>query len=403
MHQGSVFKDKERLLPNFPIEKYWRMLPHRERELKVLWDSYGDALERRGEAFLRIVQVLGPAGSGQTCTMRLFGSLFEEEARRRHLNLSHIYVNLKLEAGRKVVLYRSLLGKVDPGLVSASLSAEEMLRLLVRYLQDTGRRLLLTIDEIDYYVRRFGEEGIVYDLTRLNELTLPEPCGVLGATFLARDRKFHELLDLAELSTLGRSFLEFRPYTSGQIADILERRAKEALKPGSYSSEVLEFIADVTASPPVNGDLRYALDLLLYSGRLAEEEGSDRILPEHVRRVHGETFPTITTEDIQGLPDAERITLLALARTLRYRRAPYASLKEIRRAVGVLCEELKRKPLEDVEEYLQDLHDRGIIEVKGLTRIGISGVPVEDLDSFLRNLIGRVEGALIGPSSPEKG
>jgi len=390
--KSSIFKDRDRLLPNFPIEMYWRTLPHRERELKALWEAYAEVLDKREGAFLRVLQILGPAGSGKTCTMRLFGSLFEEEARRLSLKISHVYINLKLEAGRKVVLYRSLLGKVDRNLVSASLSAEEMLRLLVRYLRETGRRLLLTIDEIDYYVRRFGEEGIVYDLTRLDELTSPEPCGILGTTFLARDRKFHELLDPAELSSLGRTFIEFKPYTSRQIADILERRAKEALKPGSYSSEVLEFIADVTASPPVNGDLRYALDLLLYSGRLAEEEGYERILPEHVRRVHGETFPTITTEDIQSLSEAEKAILLAVARALRYRRAPYVSLKEIRQMAGVVFEELRMKPLEDVEECLQDLHDRGIIDVRGLTRIGISGVSVEDMDRFLRTIMERLGG-----------
>ncbi|MEM2126994.1 MAG: AAA family ATPase [Candidatus Bathyarchaeia archaeon] len=394
---GSVFRDRGRLLPNFPIERYWGELPHRERQLKLLWNLYGDVLDRGGEAFLRVTQVIGPAGSGKTCTLRLFGSRFEEESRRQHIDLRHIYLNLKLEAGRKVVLYRTLLGKVDPSLVSASLSAEEMLRNLVKYLKENKRRILLTVDEIDYYVRRFNEEGIVYDLTRLNELIPSEPCGIVGVTFLARDKGFHEFLDQGELSTLGRLYIEFPPYNPAQIFDILERRAEDALRPGAYSNDVLEFIADVTARPPVNGDLRYALDLLLYSGRLADDEGADRILPEHVRRVHAESFHTVTTEDIEGLPDAERITLLAVARTLRFRKSPYASMREIRQMVEALCEELRLKPIGDVEELLQDLYDRGIIDVKGPARIGISGVALEDLDRFLKSLIARVGGSLVEP------
>jgi hypothetical protein len=83
---------------------------------------------------------------------------------------------------------------------------------------------------------------------------------------------------------------------------------------------------------------------------------------------------------------------LAVARALRYRRAPYVSLKEIRQMAGVVFEELRMKPLEDVEECLQDLHDRGIIDVRGLTRIGISGVSVEDLDRFLRTIMERLGG-----------
>ena len=393
----SVFKDSSRLLPNFPIEKYWGRLPHREKQLNMLSNLYGDVLDRGGEVFLRVAQVVGPAGSGKTCTLRLFGSRFEEEARRQRLDIRHIYLNLKLEAGRKVVLYRNLLGKVEQSLVSASLSAEEMLRLLVRYLKENRRTLLLTVDEIDYYVKRFGEEGIIYDLTRINELTQPEPCGVVGITFLARDKRFHELLDQAELSTLGRIFIEFPPYTPTQILEILEMRAKDALRPGAYSIEVLEFIADVTARPPVNGDLRYALDLLLYSGRLADYEGMDRILPEHVRRVHGESFHTITTEDIEGLPNEERVALLAVARTLKFKKSPYASLREIRQMVGAVCEEFQLKPIGDLEELLQDLYDRGIIDVRGPSKIGISGVALEDLDRFLKGVMDRVGGRLSEP------
>ncbi|MEM2965265.1 MAG: hypothetical protein QXE22_07455 [Candidatus Bathyarchaeia archaeon] len=39
--------------------------------------------------------------------------------------------------------------------VSASLSTEKLLKLLVRYLRETGRRILLTVDKIDYYTLRF--------------------------------------------------------------------------------------------------------------------------------------------------------------------------------------------------------------------------------------------------------
>jgi cell division control protein 6 len=360
----------------------------------MLRDMYGDVLDRGGEGFLRVVQVIGPAGSGKTCTLRLFGSRFEEEARKHRIDLRHIYLNLKLEAGRKVVLYRNLLGKVDPNLVSASLSAEEMLRLLIKYLHETGRRLLLTVDEIDYYVRRFGEEGIVYDLTRLNELTHSEPCGIVGVTFLARDKGFHELLDPAELSTLGRVVQEFPPYTSKQVFDILEMRAEDALNPGAYSIETLEFIADVTASPPVNGDLRYALDLLLYSGRLADDEGVGRILPEHVRRVHSETFHTITTEDIEALPDEEKVALLAVARALKFRRSSYVSMRDIRSTAEVVCEELGLRPSGDLEDLLQDLYDRRIIDVRGPSKIGISGVALENLDRFLKSIMERLGGSL---------
>jgi len=394
MAYGSIFKDKDRLLPNFPIEKYWSTLPHRSKQVEMLWSIYGNVIEKKGESFLRVTQIIGPAGTGKTCTLRFFGDSFEREARSHGVDVKHLYVNLRLEGGRRVILYRSLLEKVDPNLVSTSLSAEEMLRNLVEYLQARRKRILLTIDEVDYYVRHFKDEGIIYDLTRLNELTLDRPCGVVGATFLARDKKFHDLLDVAELSTLGRSYVPFPAYTSTQVAEILEKRVEEALHPGACPIDVIEFIADVTARPPVNGDMRYALDLLLYSGTLAENQGSGEIRPEHVRRVISETYPVITTEDILSLPDTEKLILLAAVRALRRRGSPYVPLREIRDMVAVVHEEYGFKPVEEVEEYVQDLSDRGIIDIKSLSQIGISGVTTEDLDRFLNNIHERVKSGL---------
>ena len=396
MVQGTIFKDRNRLLPNFPIEKFWRTLPHREEQVGALQTFYHDILEKRGESFLRVCQVIGPSGTGKTCTLRFFGDTFARAAQERGLNLFHIYINLKLEGGRRVVLYRNLLNKIEPTLVSTSFSAEEMLGNLVHYLQETKKRVLLTIDEIDYYVKHFNDEGVVYDLTRLNELTPQRPCGIVGATFLARDTRFHELLDRAELSTLGRLYFEFKPYDSLEVLDILEKRAKEALNEGTCAIDVLEFIADLTSSPSINGDLRYALDLLLYSGQLAENQGSDSILPEHVRRVHGETYHAITTEDILSLPVQEKLVLMGVVRALKSKKLPYASLREIRSMVGLVCEEYHFKVLDEVEEYVQDLCDRNIIDIKSLTQIGISGVPVEDLNKFLNNLIERIRSGMDG-------
>ncbi len=388
----SLFKDRDRLLPNFPIERYWSSLPHRERQLELLRSFYGDVLDKKGECFMRICQVIGPTGTGKTSTLRLFGDSFVREARSRKIDINHIYINLKLEGGRKVVLYRNLLGKIEPTLVSASFSAEEMLKGLMRHLQERNKKLLLTIDEIDYYAKHFRDEGVVYDLTRLNELAQGRPCGVIGATFVARESKFHELLEKAELSTLGRNYIEFTPYISREVYDILEKRSAEALKPEACPTEVLEFIADVTSSPPVNGDLRYALDLLLYAGNLAESQGSGTILPEHVRKVHGVTFSPVTDEDIMNLPDEEKIVLMGIARALRRRKSPYASLREIRNMVDVLREESKLVIKGDVEEYVQDLKDRNIVDIRSLTQIGISGVALDELDRFLGNLIERIRG-----------
>ena len=228
----------------------------------------------------------------------------------------------------------------------------------------------------------------------MSEINPGKPCGVIGLIVIARNTDFHENLDRSELSTLGRNYVEFKPYTSSQIVDILEQRVNEAFRADALSNEVLEYIADITVKPTVNGDIRYALDLLLYSGHLADNEGFKHVTPEHVRKVHGETYHPITSEDIQNLSEREKYVLLGLVRSLKYEETPYTSLGEIRSSCDVVCEEYDTNKIEKLEEIVQNLHDKGIIDIKSLTKIGVSGLAAEDLSRYLDNLIERVKSGM---------
>ena len=385
-----IFRDRNKLSPRH-IPK---VLPHREEHIRILNSLFTGILDNITQSHLRVAQIIGGVGSGKTATVIRFGENFENAARRRKIDLTHVYINLKLQGGNRVIVYRYLIEKGAPAIYSTSLSAEEMLRNLVRYLQAESRYLLVSLDEVDYYIKHYPREPILYDLTRISELSPGEPCGVVGLVATARSAEFYKSLDRAELSAFGRNSIEFSPYTSSQIVDILNQRVEEAFQPEVVTDDVLEYVADVTARPPVCGDVRHALDLLLYSGNLAENQGSSRVLLDHVRRVHGETYPMITSEDMMNLHDREKIVLLAVARSLKTKRVAYVSLSDIRDTLGMVCEEFEAKPIENAEEYIQDLCDRGMVDIKSLTSIGISGIPTEDLDRFLDNIIERVKSEL---------
>jgi cell division control protein 6 len=381
----TVFSDKGKLSPRY-IPK---LLLHREEQLNALERLF--SAHDLSRTYLTPVQLVGGVGTGKTCTAVRFAEQLTERV-KSVVNLKHVYINLKLQGGSRVVLYRYLVEKAAPDAYSESMSAEELIRSLVNELVRNRRYLLITVDEVDYFVRH-TKEHLVYDLTRLNELSPGETSAVVGIIFIAKGRDYFNYLERAEVSTLGRYAIDFPTYTASQIYDIIEKRAEESLKRGAISDEALRYIADLTAEQPVNGDIRHALDLLLYSGNLADNRGSERIELDHVRRVHGETQHTITSEDLLNLPEEEMYVLMAAIRALQIKKAPYVTLKDIRSSLQILCEERKLKPLYDVEERLQDLHDRGIIEVASLTRVGISGAPAEQLEVFLEAIIRRVEEA----------
>jgi cell division control protein 6 len=336
--------------------------------------------------------VFGGVGAGKTSTVLRFGERFQEMAQAKRIDLRHVYVNLKLQNSGRVILYRHLLERAAPEIKATSLSADEMLYQLVKYLKSRGKYLLLTLDEVEYYVRH-TKERILYDLTRMNELAPEGPCGVIGLVLVSRNSSFYSLLDPSELSTLGRTTIEFPQYSMRQVRDILDARLKEAFQKGVVSEDILEYVADVTARPPVNSDVRYALDLLLYAGSLAERQGINKILPEHVRHVHSAIHHQITSDDIAELPHEEKLVLLAVARALRSRKTPYVTFSEIQESYDLVVEEYEMN-LRSIDHLLQDLSDRGIIQVESLTRIGIGDMPIEMLIRQLNDVLGRPETAL---------
>ena len=343
-----------------------------------------------GNVYPRFTQIVGDTGTGKTCTTIRFGEQLTEQAKKEGVNLKHVYVNCKVDGATRYVLFGNLVRKVTPKISTRSLSPEEMMRQLVEYLKAEDTFLLITFDEIDYFIQTNPKEHIIYDLTRTTEIHPGEPSSIIGEIFIARSLKWHEQLEPGERSTLGMGVIKFPRYTSSQIREILEDRVEESFQPGAVDEDVLNLVSDITANPPVNGDIRVGLDLLYYAGNLAENQGFNRVLPDHVRKVYGGTTPTITSEDIINLDENARLVLLALARSLRANNSAYVGLRDCRESYELVCEEFNVKPVEKFEEYVQDLVYRGIIDMKSLTELGISGASALDLENFLNNLTQRL-------------
>ena len=333
---------------------------------------------------LTTLQVVGPAGIGKTSTVMKFSESLEAEFKKSGLKIKIAYINLKLQGGNKYAIYRFLLEKIAPELPAQGLSAEEMLRYLLSYLRENKTYVLIILDEIDYLIRSSKDSSIIYDFTRLNEFDLTEHCNVLGVIFIARSTEFYSKIDTAELSTLGRVPIDFPTYTGKQVSDILIRRCSESFNPKVIGSDIIDEISAITLSNHVNGDIRYALDLLLFSGQLAETQGTGRITLDQVRKVHGQSHTSITTEDIIELPKNHLMALMAVVKTLQARKRQYVELKEIRLHALDLADEHKVKKFE-VEDYLNDLIERKIIEMKSLKQIGINGTALSELEPVLEN------------------
>lgn len=378
MYESIIFKDRKKLSPRYIPKE----IIHREKQIDLLVRTFIDIKDDPDTFPLTVLQIIGPAGIGKTSTVMKFSVILENELKNNKINIKIVYINLKLQGGNKYAIYKYLLNCIAPELPAQGLSAEEMLRQMLDYLNMNNIYSLIILDEIDYLIKISKEIGIIYDLTRLNEFDPSKKCNVKGVIFIARSTEFYEKLDKAELSSMGRAFIEFPTYTIEQVSDILIRRSKEAFKNNVLGTDIIDWIAKIIISPIVNGDIRYALDLLSYAGNLAESEGTGQILLEQIRKINRQIYNGITDEDIKELTNSEKIILLGMIRGLKIKNKDYIDLKEIRIQSLELAEKYKVKKI-DVENILDDLAERKIIKIIALKKISLIASSIENLEKVL--------------------
>ncbi|TLX90721.1 MAG: hypothetical protein E6K94_06190 [Thaumarchaeota archaeon] len=384
MSESRIFFDRSKLSSRYiPNE-----LHHREKEMSLLQTMFKDSYIKPDEFVFLTPHIVGRSGIGKTSTILKFSSMLENEFKKSGLTLKVAYINLKLQGGNKYAVYRFLLEKIAPELPSQGLSAEEMLRYLLSYLYENKLYILIILDEIEFLLRSSKDSGIIYDFTRLNEFDLSRHCNVIGVIFIARSTEFHDKIDSSELSTLGRLPIEFQPYSIEQISDILVTRSSESFNPNVVGTDIIDEVSLFTTSSQIGGDVRYALDLLLYAGNLAEVNGGDRITLDQIRKAHGYNHPSITIQDLKELPKNHLLTLMAILKVQNRRKKQYIELKEVRNFALELASEYKIKKFE-FEDYMNDLLDRKIIEMKSLKEIGMNITSLAELEPLLEQQINK--------------
>ncbi len=382
MYESIIFKDRKKLSPRYLPKE----ISHREKQIDLLVRTFLDIKDDPDKFPLTVIQIIGPAGIGKTSTVIKFSDILDNELRKSKINIKIVYINLKLQGGNKYAIYKYLLSCIAPELPAQGLSAEEMLRQMLDYLILNNVYSIIILDEIDYLIKISKEIGIIYDLTRLNEFDPSKKCNVKGVIFIARSTEFYEKLDEAELSSMGRAYIEFPNYTIDQVSDILIRRSKDAFQDNVIGTDIIDWIAKIVVSPIVNGDIRYALDLLSYAGNLAESEGTEKVLLDHVKKINKQIYNGITDDDIKELSKLQIIILLGIIKGLKIKNRDYVDLKEIRIQSLEIAEKYKLRKL-DVEDILDDLATRKIIKIISLKKISLISSSIENLEKSLMSKI----------------
>ncbi len=358
-------------------------LVHRENELGVLNRRFRAGLAK-GIPYHCLVH--GGVGSGKTALVRRLAADLGRVGRLGNLPVRSAYVNCWRRASDRTVLL-DLLRSVNVSLPDRGYSLAEMIDVFEQGLRRVPQHLVVLLDEASALVRQ--ETKLVYLLSRSREVEL----GSISLVLVAVEDLF-PFLDAASRSSFGVTHrISLAPYDRAALGDILEDRARLALRPGSFDREVLDQIARIASA---NGDARFALEVLLGAAQTAEEAGAEALTAEHVRRAKGSLLPTVTESHLEALSTNQLSVLLALSRSLKRKGAAVAS-QRLRSTHAALVEELGAPVMSRTTFWrtLKELERDGLVTLDAAgsgesSQVGMDELPASLLTTLLEE---RTEGA----------
>lgn len=269
--ESRIFKNEQVLDPEYLPA----LLPHREHQIERIAKIISPLSQGRSS---HNIFIFGVPGIGKTASIKYVFRKFEEYSER----VKTIYINTWNYNTSFAILTKLV---VDLGFFAQrrGVSKDEIMDRLIEALKKTNKSVVICLDEVDQLIKK--DENALYDLLRLNQY-------VNVPIVLVMVSNYHDIFVKIEpriKSSLNIEEIEFKPYTIQEMKDILMERCKHAFRPGVLEEGVILLCANQAVNK--GGDVRIGLECLRKSSRICEEENSDKIRVEHVKKILSQTGP----------------------------------------------------------------------------------------------------------------
>ena len=325
-----VFRDREVLRHDYIPDN----LPHREEQICCLGEIAAPVL--KGSRCSNIF-VYGKTGTGKTAVIKYVLNRLADKAREFGAPVKVCYVNCRL-AGTEYRVYSSLCNAIGVKVPFTGLALGEVFDRLKAGLDSRKLLLMVVLDEIDALIKMRGDM-LLYELTRINETLRYSRASIVG---ISNDLRFKEFLDPRVLSSLSEEEIVFKPYDAAELQDILWDRARMSFYDGVLVDGAVGLCAALAAAE--HGDARRALDLLRVAGELAEREGSESVLEEHIRRAEKRIEHDRIVEALRNLTLHSKLVLCSVY-LLGKAKVSYAITGDIYDIYSELCDQSGLVPL----------------------------------------------------------
>ncbi len=354
LKKPSIFEDESKLDINFTPER----LPHREREISLLSQLFL-ALLTNPNSVSRKILITGKIGVGKTVTVKLFGEVLRNAAKKRGLFINYVHVNCRKEQTSYKVLIK-IARSINKSFPKRGYSPQDLLEIILEQLNQQNSHLLLVLDELNYLIK--CDENLLYSLTRLNEDS-QDQFSRLSIIGIVRDLSGLTNLDSSTMSTLQRNIIKFNDYDIEQIYDILKYRINLSLKQNAISDNILKIICESVKNV---GDIRYGLNLIWRSCKIAESQGLNELIIENVRLANQEMIPFSIQDVLKYLTSPKLLFLISIIKSLNKKPICEITIGEILITYKMICENLNLKPrsYSQLWSYLQELKSENIVSIK---------------------------------------
>lgn len=308
MEKNSFFVNKNMLTPSYIPKE----ILHREEQITDLAKILAPALKLNQPSNIFIY---GTTGTGKSVVIKY---IFKELLAINNKNINTIYINCKLRktSDTEYRMLAYILRELNFPVPETGLPTEALYNKLFELINEKKQIFLLALDELDVLIKKIGD-GFLYNLTRINSELTKSKISIIG---ISNDISFTEDLDPRVKSSLSEEEIIFPPYNAIQLKNILEKRAKIALRPGVYSEGVISKCAALAAQD--QGDARRALDLFRVAAEIAERNEDPKITEQHVALAEQKLEVDRVVELAKLQPKHSQLTLYSILKLFKKGESP---------------------------------------------------------------------------------
>lgn len=317
---SSVFADKDLVRPETIIDE--DRIVGRDDQLERVIDNLRPAL--RGDGLPNML-LNGPSGTGKSLIINAVCKQIDDLCEGQNQRFGVISLNCERPNSLDQAVYRLVKTVADDvgvemGVPQTGVSTDMKFDRLYDLINAHYDSVIFILDEIDLLVGPYDDNAyssLLYQLSRAENLGNIE--GSVSVTALTNYTHFMEDLRSRAESSFNPDDIFFDDYDANQLRAILHNRC-DAFKEGALGSDVIPLVAAFGSQ--THGDARKAIDLFRWSGEVAEREGSDMVIEEHVRTAQEKYDENRTLRHVSGLATQKKLALYATAAVQHFAKNP---------------------------------------------------------------------------------